>query len=211
MADALAWVAQTLEYEVVRVVIEQERRDLEDSPVRVVELDELAKYLAAKLEGRPPQLAAVVASQGHYDEPALEALLAVPALYIGLLASRKRGATVRELLHDRGISEAALSAIRTPAGLDLGATSPGEVAVSILAEIIQLKSAAESGETRERPYALPAANPPAIDPVCGMEVEIATAMHRSVFAEQPYYFCCLHCKTSFDADPARCLERAGIA
>jgi YHS domain-containing protein len=81
--------------------------------------------------------------------------------------------------------------------------------VSILAEIIKARSAADSSETVQRPYMLPQAAPPAIDPVCGMEVTIATAMHHTVFAEQTYYFCCAGCKSKFEGDPGRFLKQAG--
>jgi xanthine dehydrogenase accessory factor len=211
VADALARVAQTLEYRVVRVVVEHERQDIDPALNRAIDLQDLAAFLAAELQGPRPQLAAVVATQGHYDEPALDALLPTPALYLGLLASRKRGATVRQALRDRGTPDTALSRVRNPAGLDLGATSPGEVAVSILAEIIQAKSAAESTEIVRRPYVLPNLVPPAIDPVCGMEVEVATAMHHTVFGEQTYYFCCAGCKAKFEGDPGQFLKQAGSA
>jgi xanthine dehydrogenase accessory factor len=211
VADALAGVAHTLEYRVVRVVADHERQDVEPSPARVVELRDLSGFLAAELQGPRPQFAAVIATQGHYDEPALEALLPTPALYLGLLASRKRGGAVRDVLRDRGTAEDALMRIHNPAGLDLGATSPGEVAVSILAEIIKARSAAESSEAPQRPYVLPQAVPAAIDLVCGMAVEVATAMHRSVVAEHDFYFCCAGCKSKFEADPSRFLKQAGSA
>jgi xanthine dehydrogenase accessory factor len=82
-------------------------------------------------------MAAVVASQGHYDEPALEPLLRAGVGFVSLLASRKRAATVRELLELQGVPADAVSRIRNPAGLDINAKTPAEVAVSILAEIIQ--------------------------------------------------------------------------
>ena len=80
-------------------------------------------------------LAAVVASQGHYDEEALEAILRCGVPYVGLVASRTRGAAVRTMLEKRGVPDVAT--IRNPAGLDLGARTPPEVALSILAEIVK--------------------------------------------------------------------------
>ena len=82
-------------------------------------------------------LAAVVASQGHYDEETLESILRFGVPYVGLVASRTRGAAVRAMLEERGVP--GVATIRNPAGLDLGARTPHEVALSILAEIVQAR------------------------------------------------------------------------
>ena len=81
------------------------------------------------------------------DVPGLPALLESPAAYIGVIGSRRRWATTRQQLLDQGISEEALGRIRSPMGLELHAETPEEIAVSILAEIIQVlrgKAAHES-------------------------------------------------------------------
>ena len=113
----------------------RERADIEPEAaalgVTVAALDALGAIVAAG----GANCAVVVASQGHYDEEALEASLGSPVPYVGLVASRKRGATVRALLEERGVPR--LATIRNPAGLDLGARTPQEVALSILAEIVQ--------------------------------------------------------------------------
>ena len=107
---------------------------------------------AAELRAGAPIASAVVASMGEHDEDAVAAALAMRPAYLGVVASRKRFAVLRETLLERGISAHALDAIRSPAGLDLGGRQPEEVALSILAEIVQLKHAA-------RPAAQPAAAP----------------------------------------------------
>jgi xanthine dehydrogenase accessory factor len=99
--------------------------------VTVATLDALASILRGAADA-----AVVVASQGHYDEAALEARLKSSAPYVGLVASRKRGAAVRALLEGSGVPR--LATLRNPAGLDLGARTPQEVALSILAEIVQM-------------------------------------------------------------------------
>ena len=78
-------------------------------------------------------------TQGHYDEEALEQALATPAAYVGLVASRKRADAVLGYLRDRGVSDEALARVHAPAGLDLGHVSTDEIAVAILAEIVQLR------------------------------------------------------------------------
>jgi xanthine dehydrogenase accessory factor len=85
----------------------------------------------------------VVATQGHGDEEAVEqAVLARPA-YLGLVASPRRGAAVLGYLADRGLSQDQLDRVRVPAGLDLGRTTHREIAVAILAELVQLRAAGE--------------------------------------------------------------------
>ena len=84
----------------------------------------------------------VVATQGHYDEAALEQALATPAAYIGLVASRKRADSVLGYLRDRGVpSEEQLARVHAPAGLDLG-RSPRRTSRSRSSpEIVQLRAA----------------------------------------------------------------------
>lgn len=125
---------------------------------------------AAELRGGPPIASAVVASMGEHDEDAVAAALAMRPAYLGVVASRKRFAVLRETLLERGISAHALDAIRSPAGLDLGGRQPEEVALSILAEIIQLKHAA-------RPAAHAAAAPVASMPVAIPAPIAASAAH----------------------------------
>jgi xanthine dehydrogenase accessory factor len=146
----------------------------------------------------------VVATAGHYDEEALAKALASPARYIALVASRKRAATVMEFLRDRGLPDEALRRVKNPAGLDIKAATQEEIALSILAEMVQ---AYRTGMAAAEP--LPMAAPVlAVDPVCGMEVEVASARHRHEHDGTTYYFCCPHCKARFAKDPARYLTAA---
>jgi xanthine dehydrogenase accessory factor len=143
----------------------------------------------------------VVATHGELDEDALTRVLATPARYISLVASRKRAASIVETLRHRGVSAADLDRLKAPAGLDIGAVTPEEIAVSILAEIIHVRHS-------RKPEPVEAAIAAAVaveskDPICGMTVEIATARYRSDWAGRAVYFCCLRCKETFDADPSR--------
>ena len=146
VAAALARLARTMEYDVVRVVEARERRDIEQEAVAhgmtVVDLDALETVLR---EGGSNH-AAVVASQGHYDEPALTAILKSDAAYVGLVASRKRGATPCAPDSKRAACRG-VATMRNPAGLDLGARTAPEVALSILAEIVQLQPSGSRVET----------------------------------------------------------------
>ena len=212
VAEALARTAVTLDYDVVRVVEADERRDLEQQAAAVGFTLAPLESLDDMVRDGGPETAAVVATQGHYDERALETILrAESASYVGLVASRKRGATVLQSLEENGARGA--TAVRVPAGLDLGARTAPEVALSILAEIVQSRpEQALPAGGGDHDKATPADAPPrteaALDPVCHMEVEIATAKHSAVVDGTLYYFCCAHCRTSFVKDPARYLVRA---
>ncbi len=94
---------------------------------------------------------AVVATQGQWDEQATAAALALdpPPAYLGVMASGKRFGEMRALLAEQA-GEAALARIKNPAGLDLGATLPEEIAVSILAEIVTRRAGVVRAHTDER-------------------------------------------------------------
>jgi xanthine dehydrogenase accessory factor len=148
----------------------------------------------------------VVATQGHYDEDALEQALATPAAYVGLVASRKRADSVLGYLRDRGVADDALARVHAPAGLDLGHVGTDEIAIAILAEIVQLKAAGALEQAA--PAEVPVRHE-AIDPVCGMTVDVADARYRTVHDGQTYYFCSAGCLESFEADPAKYLAVSG--
>ncbi len=140
----------------------------------------------------------VVATHGDDDEQALTRVLATPAGYVSLVASRKRASAIVETLRQRGVPAEQLARLKAPAGLDIGAVTPEEIAVSILAEIIQARH-----HRAAEPAMLATALAEAKDPICGMTVEVATARHQSDWAGRSVYFCCRHCKETFDAEPAR--------
>lgn len=110
-----------------------------ESPVAraLVDLAERAGFdarLGAIAE--PGDFAAVVASLGHGDEEALRQAIEAGCEYVGLVASKRRGAGVLEELRAAGVADEALAGVKTPAGFDLGARTHAEIAVSILAELV---------------------------------------------------------------------------
>jgi xanthine dehydrogenase accessory factor len=156
-------------------------------------------------ERRPGARAfAVVATMGERDEDAILEALAMEPDYLGVVASSKRFAQIRETLLSRGASEESLARIQSPAGLDIGARTPEEIAVSILAEIVLTLR----DETREPEREEPPASAEERDPVCGMMVEVSTAEHRGEVGGRAYYFCCAGCRTRFLAAPERYLAGA---
>jgi xanthine dehydrogenase accessory factor len=143
--------------------------------------------------------AVVVATQGHYDEAALEVALGTDAGYVGLIASRRRAATVRDYLHERGIPDEALDRVRAPAGLDLGKVDSAEIGVAVLAELVALKAAGELGPSVPSAPAIDEAR----DPVCGMIVDVTHVRLRSEHEGRTYFFCGAGCRRKFDADPVK--------
>lgn len=151
-----------------------------------------------RLAGRiTPDSYVVVATMGTYDEEALEQVVTSDARYIGLVASRKRAESVLAYLGGKGIVAEHLQRVKVPAGLDIGAVTPEEIAVSIMAEIIQVRHSRPVGVIVDRAAA------EARDPICGMMVEIATARYTSVHEGVRFYFCSAHCKESFEREPTK--------
>lgn len=145
----------------------------------------------------------VVATMGVDDETALLAALHSGTPYVALVASPKRSVSVRETLAGAGLSSEAMERLKVPAGLDLGASTQEEIALSILAEIVQARAAMRPAIDPGVPPTSPGHESAveAVDPVCGMSVMIAGAQHVSEFAGRIWYFCCGGCKAQFDAHP----------
>jgi xanthine dehydrogenase accessory factor len=156
----------------------------------------------------------VVASHGNYDEDMLVAALQSPASYVALIASKKRSEAILQYLHESDLTHAQIHRLKYPAGLDLGAVTPEEIALSILAEILQFRkqypisntqSPVSNLQSHPTNHQSPITDHPleALDPVCHMTVEIATAHFTSEYNGQTYYFCAAGCKRSFDKDPEK--------
>jgi len=158
----------------------------------------------------------VVATQGQWDEEAVAAALRRDVAYVGLVASPTRAAVVRDWLRDEtGLADERLGALRAPAGMDIGAETPEEIAVSILAELVQVRRgrapfvaapgpATLAGRPPLAPVTLVAAPDDIVltDPVCGMTVDRARARHLAEHEGILYAFCSIGCRTRFAKDPA---------
>lgn len=153
-----------------------------------------------------PSSAVIVATQGHGDEEVLEEALKGQPAFVGLVASRKRGEVVRGYLAERGLPAEGLGRIHVPIGLDLGHTTHREIAVSILAELVQMRAA---GALKARPRTLlPMVEPETvIDLVCGMTVDAVPANRPFEYEGTTYYFCAPGCRKAFEKDPAAFVPR----
>lgn len=147
VAQALADIAPSLGFRVARFVDATELCDADGTTI-----DALADFVDAMDDYDRLRSAAVVASQGHYDERALTAILRHEFGYVGLLASRNRGADILEALADAGVSSERLQAVQYPAGIALGARKPAEIAVSIFAQMIEVRADHSNAESAEEAF-----------------------------------------------------------
>jgi xanthine dehydrogenase accessory factor len=170
----------------------------------VVSLRDDAAWAGIESLGLGRRASVVVATHADSDEDALARVLRTEAGYVSLVASRRRAASVVERLRQRGVPAERLGRFKAPAGLDLGAVTPAEIAVSILAEMVQHHRADKLGDAT--PGIAPAGPTEALDPICGMTVDIASARYHSQAEGRTTYFCCLHCKETFEQDPRRYLS-----
>jgi xanthine dehydrogenase accessory factor len=158
-----------------------------------------ADRLIESIEALTPQLSAhnyvVVATFGAYDEAALHAALESSASYVGLVASHKRLAAVQAYLREQGVSEEQLARIKRPQGLPGRMLQPSEIAFSVMAELLEMRRQRIGMALDEAP----ASRAEAIDPICGMTVDIATAHYKTERNGQTYYFCCAGCQAQFEA------------
>jgi xanthine dehydrogenase accessory factor len=139
---------------------------------------------------------AVVATHGEWDEEAVLGALEHSPSYLGVVSSAKRAEDLRDFLDKRVPPDRRelLSHLRLPAGLRIGAEGGEEIAVSILAEIVEQRRNARKPVRVALPVA---ATEQAVDPVCGMTVAVAGARHTAEHQGRTYYFCCAGCREKF--------------
>ena len=153
-------------------------------------------------DGLPHGAYVLVATMSERDLEAIEAAVRFAPAYLGVVTSRTRFTELRSALVARGVPSGALDRIAAPAGLDIGARAPEEIALSVMAQIVaQRRRPGQKAPEAGRPA--PAPPREAIDPVCTMTVATAGARHLAEVAGRTYYFCCGGCRAKFLADPAR--------
>jgi xanthine dehydrogenase accessory factor len=138
---------------------------------------------------RPDDLALVAAGHGRDELPALKAALEAELPYVGLVASRRRGQGVLAELRTDGVPPERLDRIDTPAGFDIGARTPEEIALSILARIVEVRRRRKDTVT-------------AVDPICGMTVTVVPGTPSLVQEGETVYFCREGCKAAFELQHA---------
>jgi xanthine dehydrogenase accessory factor len=146
-----------------------------------------------------PHSYVIVATVNTYDEEAARAALETGASYVGVVASRKRFAELREYLRKQGLEEEQLDRLKRPNGLPGTGLRPGEIAFSVMAELLQAR---RQHIGLVPAYVTLAPRAEAIDPICGMTVDIVTARYKSERDGQTYYFCSAGCQANFLASSA---------
>lgn len=194
VARALIRLGKALDYRVTAV--DPGDRTHPEADVTLRDLSEIAAHVT-------PLTFAVVATHGEYDEAALKAILGTPAAYVGLVASRRRGDQVVGSLASEGLDEAARARVRYPAGLDIHAARGDEIALSILAEIVQVRRTV--GSVDWGADEAPTEPETAVDPICHMTVVVRDAKHTHVHEGHTYYFCCEGCRARFADAPEKYL------
>ena len=164
------------------------------------ELDlDMVVEAGADVEPATDDLALVVAAHGRDELSALRRGLEAGLPYVGLVASRVRGAAVVAELQAEGVAEERLAGLETPAGLDIGARTPEEIALSILARIVAVRRGEQTLSVRVVAPAPAAAHEPAtaIDPVCGMAVAAVAQTPHVDHEGRRVYFCCDGCRSTW--------------
>ncbi|MBL7770859.1 MAG: XdhC family protein [Flavipsychrobacter sp.] len=204
IAKALVKLAKTTGFRVTAVA-----PDIK--PDTFDKVDELITQYNLKQVNTTEASCIVVATQGDQDETALQEAVGKANCYLGFVSSRKKGNKLMDYLKDAGVDPVRVAAIKSPAGIDINAKSPEEVAISILAEIIQVKSQAPAASafTQFDTTRAEAGKPKFyINPVCGVPVDVNSPKHVIDYKGEKVYFCCDGCKVKFEQDPDKYMQKA---
>jgi len=204
VAQILAGLGRVLDFKVCVADAEATQDQFPEADVVLTDL----QLLRSRIDSRSY---VVVATMGNGDEEGLEAVVGTSPQYLGLVASKEKAKALFQYIRDKGTPAEHLDRIKCPAGLELGAETLPEIALSVMAEITRLRRAV-SEQPREQVKGSSGASLPvmrktaesfteSIDPVCGMTVATANARYKTVFEENTFYFCCLRCKKAFEQSP----------
>lgn len=156
----------------------------------------------------------VVATQGKHDEQGLEMAISVGAAYTAFIASGRKATKLKDYLIEGGSDAKQVDAIISPAGVEIEAVTPEEIALSALAGVVKAR---REGVAVPQPVAESSNEDSSccdgdrseaateIDPICGMSVETKDAEYRSEYKGKTYYFCCGGCQHTFKNEPERYL------
>lgn len=204
IAVALAKLAGVIGYRVTGVAQDANLQTFE----KVAEL--ITQVSLANVKTTPGSFM-VVATQGEQDEKALEEVLKKESAYVAFVASKKKMASMVNYLLDAGFDKTTIEAIRSPAGIDINAKSPDEVAISILAEIIQVRNSSPSTLSFEKydqsKTETESSSKYYINPVCGVPIDKSHPKYVIEYKGEKVYFCCDGCKEQFVADPEKYMSR----
>ncbi|HEY8660276.1 MAG TPA: XdhC family protein [Hanamia sp.] len=207
IARALGKLAGVIGYRITGVA--------QDANLQTFEkVDELITQISLANVKTTPASFIVVATQDENDEKALEEALKKESAYVGFIASRKKMASMANYLVDAGYDKAGIDAIKSPAGIDINAKSPDEIAISILAEMIQVQNILAGKvvfEKFDESKAETGISPKYYtNPVCGVPVDMNHPKHIIEYKGEKVYFCCDGCKVKFEADPDKYMSKVAV-
>jgi xanthine dehydrogenase accessory factor len=204
VAQILTGFGRALDFKVCIADPQAEREQFPEADAVLTDLESLR----GRIDSRSY---VVVATMGNGDEEGLEAVVGTQPQYLGLVASKEKARSLFQYIRDKGTPDEDIARVKCPAGLELGAETLPEIALSVMAEITRLRRSA-SGQPlgpvkRSKGASLTVmqktAESPAesVDPVCGMTVATANARYKTALEEKTFYFCCLRCKEAFEQSP----------
>ena len=149
----------------------------------------------------------VVSTQGESDEEAVRLALETDCQYIGFISSKRKSDKIKEHLAQSGINKSRIAELKTPVGMNINAKLPEEIAISILAEIVQQFRDPDKLEITEEKDPSSVINEDCyINPVCNIPVSKKDAKHVVEYEGHTVYFCCDGCKVSFDKEPKKYIK-----
>ncbi|MDG1177554.1 MAG: XdhC family protein [SAR324 cluster bacterium] len=146
----------------------------------------------------------VVSTQGEDDEESIRKALETSCNYVGFISSLRKSVKIKEYLEQTELSANRINELKIPVGMDINAKLPEEIAISILAEIVQLFRDPNRKEDQESDTAIN--DDTYINPVCRVAVSKKDAKHVLEYGAHTVYFCCDGCKVSFDTEPEKYIE-----
>ena len=146
----------------------------------------------------------VVSTQGEDDEESIRKALETSCNYVGFISSLRKSVKIKEYLVQTELSANRINDLKAPVGMDINAKLPEEIAISILAEIVQLFRDPNSKAVQEPDTVIN--DDTYINPVCRVAVSKKDAKHVLEYGAHTVYFCCDGCKVSFDTEPEKYIE-----
>ena len=146
----------------------------------------------------------VVSTQGEDDEESIRKALETSCNYVGFISSLRKSVKIKEYLEQTELSANRINELKIPVGMDINAKLPEEIAISILAEIVQLFRDPNRKVDQESDTAIN--DDTYINPVCRVAVSKKDAKHVLEYGAHTVYFCCDGCKVSFDTEPEKYIE-----
>jgi xanthine dehydrogenase accessory factor len=184
VAQTISHFARLLDFKVVVADTEARQEDFPDADLLLNDLGVVRDHINENSF-------VVVATMGNGDEEGLLSVIGTRPRYLGFVASEQKSKALFEYARAKGATDEDIASVRCPAGFELGGETLPEIALSVAAEIVRVRRA-----TSEQPSAT--TPDVAIDPVCGMTVDVQNAKYTSIVNNETIYFCCLRCKETFD-------------